>query len=543
MKNNHLKQIFVLLIFFLNINFNIHSKENKRQETKINQKNEKENTLIENLYEDIKNNSSIEITDKTKENENEEKPEAEQNSIKKPKFKLKLGGLFDFQYGYNKFNQNFRTGELNPNQLTYQPQFGNGNGLYSTFGDMNIRTKIDISPEFQIMSLKIGAFIAIPIVKNYDSDPKTASQEYLYLDTKFIRIELGSVFSAASKMRVDPQNIASGTGGAYGDWWRYSSFSIYNTVGMNSSDANALNSSFSPIFMIYPTLPNEAGFTAGNSIGQPIFNGNGQTNAYVSSVYLKQGIPSQGARSNKISFFTKRLGGIQFGMSYSPNTLNTGFMNNLSTVMSGTIGGGVKNYLSFAINYKKQFQEFGIAISVSYETGEANAMYSIFNNSNGTQNSTLLNNGYIARNNLNAFAVGVQVNYKNLAISYAYNDWLDSLLPKAGYSIPNTGGYYAVGTGVMRSFSHVVGISLNYGPLNFSTQYMHSFYSGNTTDLISIGTDFKITSLKYLMVVPYLEYNYVILSPHSVNINASGNTYQAITMKGSVFIAGIRMIF
>lgn len=537
MNKKYLLNIITFILFAFNYKLSI------TETTKDSRKDE----LLQDLYTKISKNVSIEteIEDKKDEENLENKKESKEKEQKKDlKFKIKLGGLFDFQYAYTNSNYNFRTGNLNFNQLTYEPQLG-GVGGFSTFNNINLRSKININPEFNIFGNKIGVYFAIPIIKNYDADPKTASQEYLYIDTKYIKIEAGSTFSAASKMRIDPQRIASGTGGVYGDWWRYSAFSIYNTNGLNASDTNALNFGFSPVFMIYPTLPNEAGFTAGNFIGNfpgsNYFNGS-RTSENMIYGNMQQGIPSQGARSNKVSFYTKRFLGFQFGMSYSPNTMNTGFINNQSTALYGFTGGGVTNYMSFALNYKEQFKEFGFAASITYETGQTNKMYSIFSNSNGTQSSSLLNNGYIERNNLNALAVGFQLNYKNIAISYAYNNWFNSMLPKGGFSVANTGGYFALGTGVTESYSHVAGLSANYGPINFSIQYMHSSFAGNKTNLLSIGTDFKMASFKYAMIMPYLEYNFVIFSPHSVTIKEN-QTYQATSIRGHILIAGIRLIF
>ena len=113
----------------------------------------------------------------------------------------------------------------------------------------------------------------------------------------------------------------------------------------------------SPVYILYPTLPNEAGFTTQRtSIGQSLDGRNITNQADILYGSMAQGYPTQGAYSNKISLYTQRIKGFSFGISYSPTTSNTGFITrslNKETEMFKNISGGfIKNYTSVAIDYR-----------------------------------------------------------------------------------------------------------------------------------------------------------------------------------------------
>ena len=73
---------------------------------------------------------------------------------------------------------------------------------------------------------------------------------------------------------------------------------------------------------------------------------------------------------------------------------------------------------------------------------------------------------------------------------------------------------------------------------------MRSSFSGYKLDAWSIGTDFKMLSLKYLRVQPYFEYVGYIFHTQNIQLKADDNkTYKASASRGYVITAGIRVIF
>ena len=70
---------------------------------------------------------------------------------------------------------------------------------------------------------------------------------------------------------------------------------------------------------------------------------------------------------------------------------------------------------------------------------------------------------------------------------------------------------------------------------------MRSNYNGNTIDLVSVGTDFTLASLRYIRIVSYIEYNWFNLNPRSVFIQDA--QYKAINFSGNIFIIGMKFMF
>lgn len=482
------------------------------------------------------------------------------------KIRLKINGIGEFQYFYN--GQSFPYQQtILPNGLQTSPAILSHSSVYNgQTSVINMIGKIDINPEFvrykpeemrgegvNPIALKVGLKISQPFMKAIKNiDPKYAPQEYIYVDTEYFHFELGSVNSAASKMRVDAQKIASGNGGVFGTWWRYVNLPVYNTNGLNTEDVNVLNA-MSPIYMLYPVLPNEAGFTTQRGIiGQPItskmfMNGDISNGAMIYGS-TAQPYPTQGAYSNKISIYSKRIKGVKVGFSYSPNTAQSGYLtkeiNGNTSFYSNTIGGYVKNYIAVALDYRKQWDKYGIglAISATYEHGNVMPTSFLLNNdaTGKTETIKIGNSVYQERNDLNAWNIGAQFVWKNYSIAYSYGDWGKSLLYK-NFAILN--GDYQVPTQGKKSYYHTLGIGANYGPVRLGITYMRSNYGGNKLDAWSVGSDIKIISLKYLRVEPFLEYVGFHFHTPTNQLKVGGVKYRAIKNTGFVISTGIRVVF
>ena len=477
--------------------------------------------------------------------------------------KIKIGGLVETQYYYIK-----QLGEYYQDILAngHQKSFAEINNN-SVLNDnkrhvINMLGKIDINPEFnrykndditnkKTATITAGAKISQPFYNSSkNTDPRMASQEYIYLKTKYLRFQMGAVNSSASHMRVDPQKIASGAGGVYGTWWRYVSLPVFNTTNISAQNANALNL-MSPVYILYPTLPNEAGFTTQRvAIGRTLYEQDFQGIVKVDNLIngsISQGYPTQGAYSNKISMYTTRVKGISFGISYSPTTANTGFitngLNKNTQTFANISGGFVKNYTSLALDYRKQIDKYGlgIALSLTYEYGEASPLKYTYTKNNASARLVISDNKYYSRHNLNAFAIGAQLVYKNYSIAYSYGYWGHSLLNR--YTI-NTAGKYQIISQYKRSYYHTVGMGANYGPIRIGMTYMHSSFAGYKLDAWSVGTDFKMISLKYLRVQPYFEYVGYIFHTYNISLIAGSNsTYKASANRGYIITIGIRVVF
>ena len=482
--------------------------------------------------------------------------------------KLKIGGLADFQYFFADQQKIYRR-DILPNGLPYSPAMIENSATYNSERSfINMLGRIDFNPEFvrkkakgtylegqDPVIMKVGAKLSQPLYKaSKNTDPRLAPQEYIYIDTHYLRLELGATKSSAAKMRVDAEKIASGNGGIYGTWWRYVKLPVFNVAGLDGQTAALLNA-LSPVYMLYPTLPNEAGFTTqrfsvGRQITPAMFNGAVAANnlIYGSSA---QPYPTHGAYSNKISLYSKRIKGFKVGISYSPTTADTGYatriINGNTKTFNNVKGGFVENYMSFAIDYRKQFDEngLGVAFSAAYELGEAQKISYIASNGGLASSVVVSGNDYYKRHNLRAWSVGGQLVYKNYSIAYSYGNWGRSLMPYAR-QIGFNSAKLAYGGG--KSDYHSVGIGATYGPIRISATYMRSNLGGNKMDVWSIGTDYKMISLKYLRVNPYIEYTGYVF--HTRNIAKTGIYLpgtsilaKALGNHGTVLTGGIRIVF
>ena len=469
-------------------------------------------------------------------------------------FKLNIGGLIDTQYLFIKQPSEYEA-DILPNGLPQSPaEIKNHSIVNGQNNIINVFGKIDINPEFthytdddnRKKKFTIGAKISQPFYNaSKNTIPELAPQEYVYLKTQYFRIQVGAVNSSASSMRVDAQKLASGAGGVYSSWWRYVSLPVFNTSGLSIQDANVINA-MSPVYILYPTLPNESGFTTQRtSIGRTLSGDITVNNLTNSSI--AQGYPTQGAYSNKISLYTKRIKDFSFGLSYSPTTANTGFItrefNRGAHTFTNISGGFVKNYTSVALDYKKQFDRYGlgIAMSITYEYGQASPL-KYYNSNGGVYSSVVLSNSpYYARHNLNAFAVGAKLIYKNLSFAYSYGYWGNSLLNK--YLVVEDGKYQVANQG-KKSYYHTAGIGASYGPIKIGSTYMHSSFAGYKLDVWSLGLDYKMMNLKYLCIQPYIEYLGYIFHTQNIQLKVGdANTYKASASRGHIFTLGARITF
>ncbi len=477
---------------------------------------------------------------------------------KENEVKLNIGGLGEVQYFYVDQAYPYKQ-DILPNGLPYSPATMHNYSIYNNNSNViNMLGRLDVNPEFihydsdkkdgivkKRKVFTIGAKLSQPFYNaSKNTDPRLAPQEYVYAKTNFFSFQIGAVNSSVSRMRVDPQKIASGAGGVYGTWWRYVSLPVFNTSGFGPAELNAVT----PVYMLYPTLPNEAGFTTQRtSAGEPISNGEG-----VRYRANGQGYPTQGAYSNKVSFYLNRIKGFSVGVSYSPSTAYTGYvtkdLNQNTSTLANVTGGFVRNYTS--VDYRKQFDRYGlgIAASVTYEYGQMTPVNitDSGNNDNTTNDATASVNNPYDRHDLSAIAVGAQIVYKNYSIAYSYGYWGNSMMRKNSIiEAGKEGAKYQIESPQGVSYYHTAGFGANYGPVRLGVTYMRSSLGGNKLDVWSVGTDYKIISLRSLKVQTYFEYVGYIFHTQNVQVTKGedSSVHKAVGNNGYVITAGIRVMF
>jgi len=498
----------------------------------------------------------------------------ENKDSKKESAFLNIGGYVDSNFSHA--NQ----GSAYSNSIlpSYNSTLNSVNRQNSANGAQSrTHSRLDITGGVRLNeNTTIGASVVMNSLINQNDDDRGAyaNQNFLFIETKYGRSEVGVMPSAGSKMRIDATSIARATGGIGGDWWRFVNFPNFDTSGMSTSVANELSAGYMPIFMLSPMLPNEAGFTTGASSSLFIYNGSSQVNPQMingkyDAMYYNRQQPRFGyGLQNSISYYTPRYNGFQLGISYAPDTGNAGGIsrNNSSYLKDGSgnpiqiagrtssMSGDVRNYISLGLNYKEQFDNLGVALGGTYEHGNAEDIrnpYGLNGGCSGTYGSCI--NGYNGRRDLSAWSLGGKLLYGGLSIAGSYGSWGHSLQPNknnetdgSGYKFPWLVPMNKNGTEKAdydKSSFNNIGIAYGFGPINFSITHINTNYMGNKMSATSFGTDFKVGSGKFKGLVPYIEYTNFSMKGAPIFLQSTGIGYDPIKNTGHVITMGIRVIF
>ncbi len=438
------------------------------------------------------------------------------------KIQIKVGGEIDAQMTKNTSEGIYGDATL-PNNT-------------SNLGTNNLSGRVKSSVNLEIAvktkNFRYGGFTGLQTGKIEDDYGSYARETYIFLENPYGKVEFGSAYSSAARMRVDATTLARATGGIQGDWFRYVSMPVYN-----STDPS-LTLGAAPVFILQPMLPNEAGFSTGAFNGNNVYNQTNGTYLYQNTVQPRLG---WGSLANKISYYTKRIGGFQAGFSYAPNTGLTGvlidtqsgyakdYLGQYYNLNNSAVSGNVLNLVTLGLNYVKQFGDFGLAASFTYEHGDYQGNVYSRNSVNYT--------GIPNRTDLNAFALGIKGTYGPISLAYSYGNWLNSLVNQSFHYYNSNGTRTA-----QNAFFHTAGLGLTFGPINVSGTYMYSNYQGNTVQLASLGSDIKLGGLWGRGFVPYAELTYYDLTP-AFGKSSSGVLLQAKELRGFVVIFGIKLIF
>ena len=302
-------------------------------------------------------------------------------------------------------------------------------------------------------------------------------RSHVYLDTDFGSLQLGSNAAASKLMQVNAGTIASATGGVDGDMWQF-----VNLAGR----ANGI------VATGVDTLSNN-----------DYFDGTAESN-------------------RKVTYMSPRFAGVQFGVSYTPDTRNNGANNyvmiyndntdNRNSLNSNTNYFGnnvsIKNAYSLGLNYMNSFNNVDVALAATYDGGKA-------------VNSVVSG---AALNNLKTWSLGGSVGTNGFTVAAAYGNNGKSLVSK--------------GTSGFKSTFWNAGVAYANGPLTTSLTYLNSTVKGTlaanatstankvTTQSFSLGADYTVAP----GLTPFAEVS-------TVKIKADDS------QKATVFILGTKVKF
>ena len=228
--------------------------------------------------------------------------------------------------------------------------------------------------------------------------------------------------------------------------------------------------------------------------------------------------------SRKISYYTPEINGWKLGISYIPDTSNTGYGapgdNTLYPMPAGKYQTGVykfafKDALAGGVSWTKDFDN-GLNIQASVVAEKGEVQYSI---PDKLDDPTFTN--------LMSFMVGGRISFKDFSIASSYTNIGDSLTSKKLDTQSRKSSYYITSTG-----------KYQYNDLGASLSYFNSDFKKNKLDYITFALDYKLAKgLK-----PYVECTHFYADGKAIQNNDTPNN---ATKKetGQVFIMGAKLSF
>lgn len=386
------------------------------------------------------------------------------------------GGIVDFQAGFRNQKKGYKV-KLSEN---------NKDVAFMTHAKAYIAATARAD-----MGFKYGGVIQLNTnVMNYSGN-KDAKLEhtYVFVETGLGRVELGTNSSATQAMKVDAATIARASGGIDGNWDNYVNTATFYDDAMNpvaNLDGN---------YMIVPDFLSAYGY---NSL-------------------------SDSEKARKISYYTQRYNGLQFGISYTPDTgvIGRSYSGGVrGSVASGTFPNGtqgvvprspraIKNLVSGGFNYNNQFDQVGFTASLLGEVGK------------GIKSAS--ETDAKRHRNLRAWQVG-------------------AALDMAGFSV--AGSYGATN----KKFANVVtandtvkhkdlkywtaGLAYAQGPIGVSATYMDSQWMKNKFNNIVVGADYQLAP----GLMPYAEAAFFKYKPRAGTEVVKKN-------RGEAYIIGTELRF
>ena len=354
--------------------------------------------------------------------------------------KIKLKGQFHFQ-----------TGILNQNKLVGDEK--NVSALHKTFAFYS-EAALGGTVSYTLNEITAGAkIVLIPTTRAKRSASYTGS--HIFIASEFGKVEMGSPYDAASKLRVTAFDVTAATGD---NWGRYANLT--------------------PKAMQYKEMKPEF-----IDFEEYFFD-----NAYQTD--LKQ-INDGTEPPRLVSYYTPKFNGAQLGFSFIPDTANTGGAGH-SVVSSGIskfdlppanpddkhlfkINRNVKNAISGGISYEYNIDD-GIDLKLG-ATGE-------YGRSNG-QATELLNDDPInvyKLNDLKTLNLGANLTYGNMLYGVSYGNLFNSLTTKAYNKNGRNSVYYSLAVGYQQ------------GPSKTSISFFKSNRFKNSVEFVTLGTDYLIGS-------------------------------------------------
>ncbi len=331
---------------------------------------------------------------------------------------------------------------------------------------------------------------------------------HVFIETNFGKIELGSPHDAASKMRITAYNAMVAGGGSWGKYGRVASADMQHEQSL-------------------PEFDSSGGF-------------------YIDSFTAKfSNISDKTEPSRKISYYTPKMQGFQFGISYIPDTGNFGTspINNLDktgrchnstavstySVKNGTateswaINRHLRNAISVGASYDYQISDdVAVKVAATAEYGKPIRGITVTTtNTDATAPAVPTVNYKLT--DLNSYNIGALVTHGNFSYAASYGSLGNSLTSAEFHKVGRNTCFY---NGA---------ISYGQGPIKTSLSYFNSVKYKNTLHSITLGTEYQITK----GVLPYVELGYFRAKGRPVHYRDAA----AKKTSGAVALIGTKLKF
>ena len=389
-----------------------------------------------------------------------------------------------------------------------------------------------------------------------------ADKTFIFTESRSGKFEFGNNIGVNQKMSVGPSVFARAAGGINGRYLQYINLPMLadstqlnvsqigscggfkvNSSGEVQTDSNC-NQIKLPSFILIPTSPIRHGGYArsfydsqkSNSLSQYYTS---ETGFNVNRSNIRDGAFGDLEDATKINYYSPRIGGWQLGVSYTPDTGNSG----TSAIISGNNSGDVENLISWGVNYSSNFGNLGLALSATGENGKYE------------QSSTTT----IKREDLKSYDFGVMATYFGFTLGGSYGIWGNSLMPTSGIYSCNYDASVALGSqncnasnyssGVSKfgdANYYTAGVAYEFGPVAASVTHISSQFQDNNYKATSFGIDYRMARglMPYLEVTQYkFESNQPKASDITDQATLSNSQRQLKDNDGFVVLVGLLFSF
>lgn len=417
-----------------------------------------------------------------------------------------IGGFSDFKGAKAKQESHFENNFLPNISKTSADPYGDGGVANKNNGDIAFGNDTEVHVKVNGISdlgLKYGAVIELEANSTNDSwnSDVNADKAYIFTESWAGKLEFGNNIGAAQKMKVGAETIARAAGGINGEYLNYINLPmIAHADYYTQNDATSLaETGFKvPRFILIPQHPTgHGGYAKGydNYMFECDYNGNNaidtgdETTCYNARHGKNFKLDFEEIEdATKVSYYSPRVWGLQFGASYTPDTANHG----TSGETKGIDNMSIKEVYDWGLGYTNAFGNVGLSVTVTGQEGESQH----YRYTGGVATKT--------REDLSSMEYGINLTYFGLTLAGSYGDWGNSLQEKRNvnniYSFNyNTSGEMdpAALTDSYKSFDdatyNTLGLSYEFGPYAFSGTYFKSEFQDNEFSAFSLGVDYQIS--------------------------------------------------